>query len=493
MIFSQQALNHLCFLAPVSPLLGNSDNMAAAAAPAAAVPAAAMGLNTYEVTIEMNFPTEFPDSKKDLTIVVKSGTSLDSYLQKTKKVVGKLAEDGSIYFQGNDQEKDGCFKFNHILMTTKNGAGIYSVKERNKPRKSGRASNMKKRSKDYEDIEDEDNAAIVICYWDRLPGTELDKINDSINECYSLLLEEHFDNDFDKWMKTASFESAKEMEKAMGGISIFFIIYMHQTLQKNGLNKLGVLKGLHLQHLESALQIFLGQTYGAKHEHLHCHSYLDWLIENVKIIDKDLLVFYEKIEKLTGKDLSDLIFDHLLDTCTWEPGYGFNSAETLTRKLTHVFKEDEIGDMKGVDIREALINAEESDKTEGLGDIFDETDDTKLNDIKTRKDLANLMFEKCGDFKAVTEAVYDLLFCEHNSKGDNELNSKWKNMYESLTDINALFNPASLGEKVKEDAKRNQKESVKRLIEKVDDCNTDGTVFWYRMVRFYPIALVICP
>ena len=127
--------------------------------------------------------------------------------------------------------------------------------------------------------------------------------------------------------------------------------------------------------------------------------------------------------------------------------------------------------MEGKDIKSVL---EDNERFTG---VLSSVDDATLDRINNVKELTALLFKYVGDFKAVTEIVYDLFFGKHNSKHDY-----WSDVFPKGTEGEYLFNPASLGAEAKEKARVNQLDRVKELASKADDCSKNNKVFWFRMV-----------
>lgn len=230
-------------------------------------------------------------------------------------------------------------------------------------------------------------------------------------------------------------------------------------------------KGLHLNHVESALQIFLRYDNGAAHEHLHYSDATDWLINTVKLVDEDVELFCSKLERLSNKKLEELDFEHMGDSVSWEPGYTFNSTEVIEKELEQLFEGRNLDSVRGKDIKSAL---EDNERFTG---VLSSVDDATLDEISNVKELTSLLFKYIGDFKAVTEIVYDLFFGKHNTK-----NEYWSDVFPDSTEGEYLFDPSSLGAEAKEKAKENQLDRVKELVNKANGCSDNKKVFWFRMV-----------
>eukprot|EP00985_Skeletonema_marinoi_P019608 scaffold11315_cov73-Skeletonema_marinoi.AAC.2 len=406
----------------------------------------------------------FPLEKADLDFPnPPPNSTMAQLLVMIMDVFTPLFDDGSIFNPiGIDPES---FVLKQYLMINSPFAGVYYLGD-----KIGRATNCKTR---YEDPGD----GVVICAYDKLPCTELDKIEKSLNNCFNFIEGCHFDGDFGQWLKKATIEDAQAKENDMAGISIFYCIYLDQALNNGGIEKLGVRKGLLLQHLESALQLSLEcKSESIVHEHLHCRTYLAWLADNKKAIDEDLKHFQDIIlERTDSKTLSDLTFEHIPDLCTWMPGYEFNSPEVLLDKLVELFK----GKTFPVTADEIRSVVESPEDESGIADaLCDDELNGELGALGGVRALVFLIFSKIGNFISATEIAYDLLFRVWCSK-----NVHWHDMYEARTERKDQFDPESLGEDEARKSKENQKKEIKAFQVMVDKCSDKKKVHWMRVDR----------
>eukprot|EP00984_Skeletonema_dohrnii_P028051 scaffold17876_cov77-Skeletonema_dohrnii-CCMP3373.AAC.2 len=230
------------------------------------------------------------------------------------------------------------------------------------------------------------------------------------------------------------------------------------------------------QELITTVALINDSHEGAAHEHLHCPSYLDWLVDNVNAIDKDLEIFQDKILQETGcKSLDELTFVHCGDNVTWEPGYERNSPEVLLRKLCEAFEGRDIPN----NVEKIWSALELIDDDYGVVDTLRDVDDAELEGLKSVDGLVQLLFKKIGNFRAATEIAYDLLSRTFCSKDEY-----WRNMFKVQTERGKdQFNPESLGADAKREARQEHKNAIKEFKEKVDECKETNTVHWMRMDR----------
>lgn len=364
--------------------------------------------------------------------------------------------------------------------------------------KIGSTTNGHRRFK--EEYEKEGRVGYVIVNWDKLDATELAIIDKCVKDCYDIAASK-FKGEFSEWIKTASVQDCREWEEGDGGgLSIFFVLWLHQLILHGGKSKRSVVKTLHLRFLEMGFQLHYDVTNGAQFEQLHYNCW-GYILDNHDGVSKSAINLYKKI-----KDLLDGVpprFQHHSNSVSWEPNLGgLNSRQQLRRKFRNL-EGQEIWNMTVEDIENAVSHHSENEEGTEVEDDENEEDTEEEDDPDP---CLNYFFERLTvdklrgikDVRGLVECMFSLIDNKHEMNLINEttelyydffwdvrgsiLEKLWRNIYgEERPSSDDGYNPENLNH---ENARKDHQATIADLKDKVDKCKEDGSVLFATMVSY---------
>ena len=469
-------------------------------------------LKPTKITSEGPCPLPYP---KGLNLKPKKkvpdGTAHSEVLRRLKQLPNDLLKAGVLFFNPKTAHP-GSFTENFKTMKQKRPI-IYIVFEGDMDKpiilsdentdlfKIGSTTNGHQRFE--EEYEKKGKVGYVIVDWDRYDKEALDIIDQCVKDCYDIASSK-FKGGFSKWIKTASVQDCHEWEKGEdgGGLSIFFVLWLHQLIIHGGKTKRGVVKTLHLRMLEMGFQLHYDVREGAQFEQLHYDCW-EYILDNHDGVRKSAINLYSKIKDRLDGVLPRL--QHHSNSVSWEPNLGgLNSKQSLGRKFRNL-EGQEIWNMTVEEIETAVTNGNDSENEEGteaeedeIEEDTEEEDDPdpclnyfferltvdKLRGIKDVCGLVECMFSLVDNkhemnlINETTELFYDFFW---NVRG-SILEKLWRNIYgEERPPSDDGYNPEDLNH---ENARQDHQATIADLKDKVDECKEDGSVLFATLVSY---------